>query len=152
MWLPLYKLNSTVCGCCFTGILARLAQQPSSHAQMLTTGTLDALLHLLSASFSAQIGGDDVVWGAQASSNVCADKSALCRVHRSCVWQSNVIYKGLYVHQITIAADGVTLATWSFSRQCISLETGCAATSLFYCTELFTAARFCMIWSELLAY
>lgn len=68
MWLPMYKLRSTVCGCCVTGILARLAQQSSSHAQMLTTGTLDTLLHLLSASFSAQIADDDLVWSTQASS------------------------------------------------------------------------------------
>lgn len=54
-------------GGCFIGILARLVQQPSSHPQMLTTGALDYLLHLLTASFSAGIVCDDAAWSAQVS-------------------------------------------------------------------------------------
>lgn len=52
---------------------------------MLTTGTLDTLLHLLSASFSAQIADDDLVWSTQASS-VNTDENALCSLHRDPVF------------------------------------------------------------------
>ena len=51
--------------------MARLAQQPTSHAQMLSTGALDMLLHLLSASLSAEIAADDAAWSAQASPLEC---------------------------------------------------------------------------------
>ncbi|DBA68482.1 TPA: hypothetical protein ACH3X2_013769 [Trebouxia sp. C0005] len=46
------------------GILARLAQQPTGHATMLSSGTLDGLLHLLAASLPAK-DSENMTWQTQ---------------------------------------------------------------------------------------
>ena len=63
---------------------------------MLTTGAFDYLLHLLTASFSAGIVGDDAAWSAQVS------VTFVCRC--GCCMQVACAQLLQHVHDVTAAA------------------------------------------------